>query len=330
MRALIWIVVLAGAAWSGVWFAASTAVQRGAEGWLLDQEARGLVVERSDLTVRGFPNRLDLTVSNLHLADPETGLGWRAPFAQLFAMTWKPWHLIAALPAGQVVDLPDGQALRLDGQEMMGSLEVHPSRNLGLYRTRAGGKALRLSSSAGWVLAADSAFAATEEDPSLANTHRIGLTVAGLVPDPAFHAALSETDLPAVIDRLHLDAYASFSAPLDRHAGQSDPHLTALELRDAAVIWGKLQVTAKGSLMPGADGLAEGEISLRIEGWQRLLPVAVAAGVLTQDQAEVLTKGFASLAQSGGNPDVLSLPLRARGGRLSLGPIPLGPAPRLQ
>jgi hypothetical protein len=61
-----------------------------------------------------------------------------------------------------------------------------------------------------------------------------------------------------------------------------------------------------------------------------LLPVAVAAGVLTQDQAEVLTKGFASLAQSGGNPDVLSLPLRARGGRLSLGPIPLGPAPWLQ
>lgn len=330
MRALIWIVALVAALWSGVWFAASTAVQRGAEGWLLDQEARGLVVERSGLTVRGFPNRLDLTVSDLHLADPETGLGWRAPFVQLFAMTWKPWHLIAALPAGQVVDLPDGQALRLDGQEMMASAEVHPLADLALYRTRVEGKALTLTSSAGWVLEADSAFAATEEDPSLADTHRIGLTVSGLVPDPAFHAALSATDLPAVIGRLHLDAYATFSAPLDRHAGQSHPHLTALEVREAVVIWGKLQVTAQGSLAPGADGLAEGEISLRIEGWQRLLPVAVAAGALTQDQADVLARGFASLAQSGGNPDVLNLPLRARGGRLSLGPIPLGPAPRLQ
>lgn len=330
MRALIWIVVLAGAVWSGVWFAASTAVQRGAEGWFLDQEARGQVAERSGLVVRGFPNRLDLTVSDLHLADLESGLGWRAPFVQVFAMTWKPWHLIAALPAGQEIDLPDGQALRLDGQEMMGSVEVHPSRDLGLYRTRAGGKALRLSSSAGWVLAADSAYVATEEDPSLSNTHRLGLTMAGLVPDPAFHAALSRTDLPAVIDRLHLDAYATFSAPLDRHAGQMRPRLTALDLRDLTVIWGRLQITAQGTLVPSADGLAEGEISLRIEGWQRLLPVAVAMDWVTQDQAGVLAKGLASLAQSGGNPEVLTLPLRARDGRLSLGPFPLGPAPRLE
>jgi hypothetical protein len=53
-------------------------------------------------------------------------------------------------------------------------------------------------------------------------------------------------------------------------------------------------------------------------------------GWVTQDQAGVLARGFASLAQAGGDPDVLTLPLRARDGRLSLGPVPLGPAPRLE
>lgn len=329
MRVLIWLTAVLAVLWSGLWFAASTTVRHGAEAWFADEAARGLVAEKTGLSVQGFPNRVDLTVEGLHLADPASGLGWRTPFAQVFAMTWKPWHVIAALPGGQVVDLPDGQAVTVDGQEMMASAELHPARDLGLYRTRAEAKALVLTSSAGWRLAADSLFAATEEDPSQANTHRLGLTLAGLAPDPAFLAALSGTDLPATVERLHLDAYASFSAPLDRHAGESRPQLTALDLRELTVIWGALQIGARGSLTPGAGGLAEGEIAIRIAGWRRLLPVAVALGAVTQDQADVLARGLETLAAAGPDPEVLDLPLRARNGRLTLGPIPLGPAPRL-
>lgn len=329
MRALIWITVLAAALWGGVWFAASTALRGGVEDWFAAQAGRGLVAERSALSVAGFPSRVDVTLSDLHLADPAQGIGWRTPFLQVFSMSWKPWHLIAALPSGQQVTLP-GQVLSLEGQGMLASLELHPGTDLGLNRTRVEAAALRLVSDAGWTLGAARLFAASEEDPSLAATHRLGLTVDEIALDPGLMAALGQTDLPGLAETLHLDAYATFSAPLDRHAAARQPRLTALDLRDARLVWGALQITAQGRMAAGPDGRAEGEIAVTVAGWRRLLPLAVALGWTTADQATVLARGLEVLAQAGPDPEVLNLPLRAAGGRLTLGPLPLGAAPLLR
>ena len=325
MRVLIWITVIAAALWSGLWFAASSAIRSGTESWFAEQVARGLTAEKSALVVEGFPSRVDVTVSDLVLSDPALGTGWRTPFLQVFSMSWKPWHLIAALPSGQVVTLP-GQEIALDGQGILASLELHPGVDLALNRTRFEASALQLISSAGWSLAAEQVFAATEEDPSLVNTHRLGLKLQGITPDPALAAA---SGLPARAELLHLDAYASFTAPLDRHVGQSDPRLSALDLREARLDWGPLQITAGGRMAAGVDGLAEGAIEVKIAGWRRMLPLLVALGLTTADQAGVLERGLEVLAKAGSDPEVLNLTLRAAGGQMVLGPLPLGPAPRM-
>lgn len=328
MRALIWITLVAALLWGGLWVAASTAIRNGTESWFAAQAARGIVAEKSGLTVIGFPSRVDVTVNDLTLADPAQGTGWQTPFLQVFSMSWKPWHLIAALPTGQIVTLP-GQEIALDGEGMLASLELHPGPDLALNRTRVEARALRLVSTGGWALGADRMFAATEEDPSLADTHRLGLTVDGIAVDPALLAKLQGTDLPARAETLHLDAYATFSAPLDRHADQTRPHLTGLDLRDLRLLWGPLQITATGRMAAGVDGLAEGEIAVTITGWRRLLPLAVALGLTTQDQADVLARGLEVMAKAGPDPEVLTLPLRAAAGRMTLGPLPLGAAPRM-
>ena len=325
MRVLIWITVLAAALWSGLWFAASSSIRSGTESWFAEQAARGVTAEKSSLVVQGFLSRVDVTVSDLVLADPSQGTGWRTPFVQVFSMSWKPWHLIAALPTGQVVLLP-GQEISLDGQGMLASLELHPGVDLALNRSRFEAKVLQLISSAGWSVGAEQVFAATEEDPSVVNTHRLGLKLQGITPDPVLVAA---SGLPARAELLHLDAYASFTAPLDRHAGQSNPRLSILDLREARLDWGSLQITAGGRMVAGADGLAEGVIEVRIAGWRQMLPLMVALGRTTADQAKVLERGLEVLAKAGGDPEVLNLTLRASGGQMALGPLPFGPAPRM-
>jgi len=325
MRVLIWITVIAAALWSGLWFVASTSIRNGTESWFAEQAAQGITAEKSALVVQGFPSRVDVTVSDLVLADPAQGTGWQTPFLQVFSMSWKPWHLIAALPTGQVVTLP-GQEIALDGEGMLASLELHPGISLALDKTRFEAKALRLISTAGWSFGAEQVFAATEEDPSLVNTHRLGLKLQGITPDPVIAGAAG---LPARADLFHLDAYASFTAPIDRHAGQAKPRLSVLDLREARLDWGNLQITAGGRMAAGADGLAEGEIEVKITGWRQLLPLMVAMGRTTADQARVLERGLEVLAKAGGDPNVLNLTLRAAGGQMVLGPLPLGPAPRM-
>jgi hypothetical protein len=59
------------------------------------------------------------------------------------------------------------------------------------------------------------------------------------------------------------------------------------------------------------------------------VPVLVAAGLITADAAPTVTRALELLVQQGNDPSVLTLPLAFQQGRMSLGPLPLGPAPFL-
>lgn len=321
MRALIWIISVLAALWGGYWVVGSRAAKAGAEAWLAESGAT-----YQNLSVAGFPNRFDLTVTDIALSDPVQGIGWRAPFAQVFAMSWKPWHLIAALPNDQVISLPD-QNLDLTSSRLMGSLQLVPGPDLALDEVVAQGSNLRLSSDAGWVLAAQEIVGSTRLDPSRANSHRLGLSVTNFSPDPALMAALAETGLPAAISDIRLDANLTLSAAIDRHANHNPPQVVGLDVTEAKLHWGTLRLLAKGSFARDDMGFAAGEIMLQVEGWRNLPPLLAALGTITADFVPVLEQGLQVMAEAGGDPSVLNLPLVAKDGRMTLGPLPLGPAP---
>lgn len=326
MRALLWIVLAAAGVWGGYWWVGSGAIEREVNLWFEQQAKTGMLAQNNSVIVRGFPNRFDLTVEGLSLANPATGLGWKAPFVQVFSMTWKPWHLIGALSSGQQIMLL-GQILTIDGTGMKASLELHPNRQLGLYEARLEAADLTIGSDLGWKIAAKQLFGSTLETAPTA--HRLGLSVQNLTPDAAFQAVLAGTDLPSVIETLHLDATAHISAPLDRSAPQTHPHLTELTVADLRLIWGALQMTAEGGLKAAPDGLAEGEIAIKVVGWRRLPVVLGALGIVDPQMVPGLERALEVMAESGADPEVLLLVLKCAGGWMSLGPFPLGPAPRL-
>jgi hypothetical protein len=136
MRKLLFLMIAATALWSGYWYLGSNAVRDGVAGFFADAARQGIVAENAGVTVAGFPNRFDLTIDEVKLADPVTGAGWQAPFVQVFAMTWKPWHIIAALAPQQVVTLPD-QTVTLGSEDLMASLRAKPSTDLPLAEVRA-------------------------------------------------------------------------------------------------------------------------------------------------------------------------------------------------
>ncbi|MGB8812432.1 MAG: DUF2125 domain-containing protein [Paracoccaceae bacterium] len=330
MRALWTVVMGLGLLWGGYWFVGSQAVERGAESWFADQAAQGMIATRDTLVVRGFPNRFDLTVEGLHLADPASGYGWRAPFVQIFSLTYKPWHVIAALPPSQSFQTPF-QDVTLTSDKLQGSVVVVPGTALALDRVTAVGDGLALRSSLGWLLAAKQARFGTRPDPADANAHEIGFEVSGLVPDPALMKVLAgQTNLPPEIEVVRLDSTATLSVPLDRYVAETTPALNKLVIREGLIRWGSLVFFAKGSVVPDAQGFAEGRIDLRIEDWRQALAAAVAMGVIKPEIAPTLDQALGLLAQQSGDPDVLNLPLSFQSGQVSLGPIPLGRGPQLR
>lgn len=330
MRALLIAVLALAALWAGYWFVGSRVLDQSVDDWIAAQAASGYDVSASESTVTGFPNRFDLTLTEPRFADPQAGIGWSAPFAQVFAMTWKPWHVIAALPDRQTVTLPE-EEIAITSSRLRGSLVVTPGTELTLDRTTIEGDGLRLSSSRGWETAVSRLLLATRRSEADASSHDIWLEAQSLTPDQAFRMEMqSRSDLPELIDRIAVDGVAGFSAPIDRFAAETQPRLRSLSLRNAELVWGRLQLTAKGGIQPGPDGLAEGRIDLRADPWRDLIPLIVAAGFVTAEFAPNVERAMDLLAKQGADPEVLEVPLSFTGGRMSLGPIPLGPAPRLE
>ena len=337
MRKLMFWVILAPMLWGVYWGFGSNAVRNGVNGFFADAAAQGLVAENTGVKVAGFPNRFDLTVDGLKLADPASGAAWEAPFVQVFAMTWKPWHIIAAFPPEQSVILPD-QTVSITSDGMQASFRAKPATDLPLAEVRLAGTALALASDQGWTLGMGEFTLGLRADPALGPAgYELGFDLAPLTPDPDFVAAvravtipdLPASDLPETAESLWGSVFLSFSAPLNRYAGEAKPTLTRVEVNQFNFAWGQLAASAKGSVEADDQGFAAGEITVEITNWDSLPAILVAAGAVEPEMAPTIARGMQALAAQTPEPTVLSLTLKLADGRMSFGPFPLGPAPRM-
>lgn len=322
MRALLGLVVVAFLGWSGWWWVASGAARTGTETAMDALRAQGWQAGYADLTVAGYPNRIDLTATAPRLAPPGAGWGWAAPFVQVFALSYRPWHVIAAFAPDQDLTTPLGP-MRLTAGKLQSSVVVEPGTDLVLDRFQMAGEGLALTGAL--AASADTLSLATRPAVGEQRAHDIGLSLTGLRPDAAVLAALPAPLRDSGAD-LRVDATAAFDAPLDRHAATRPPRLTRLALREARVTWAGVNAHLSGDLTPDARGLAEGRLSLRLEGAAQALDAAVSLG-LVAPQARAQWDNTLRMLAPGGGP--LDLPLRLAGGMVMLGPLPLGPAPRL-
>ncbi len=333
MRIILAIVALAAAAWTGWWFFIASAKERAVEAWLADRRAAGWVAEAAEVDVNGFPYRVDTTWRGLELADPELGWAWSAPDFQLLTLAYQPNHLIAVWPGAQRFSTPLG-ATDITADKLMGSLRVEPNARLALQNATIEMAGLSLAGDTGWTVGvAEGVLAARRAEGPEASpfAHDIALDAKGIALPADRIAGLDRGGLLAPeIETLRLDATADFDAPWDLPALEgATPTLLGLDIRDATLTWGALDLRARGSLVADDRGYAEGRLDVRARNWREMIDIAEETGALNRNIASGLRAGLGLLAQLSGDRNTLEAPLEFSRGMMRLGPVPLGPAPRL-
>lgn len=323
MRALLAIVVVLMTGWSGWWWFAAGMAERGARDWLAAHQAAGWQVNHQALAVRGFPNRIDLSLTGLALETPDRRWGWSAPFLQILSLSYKPWHLVVAFDHQQRITTPD-EVFTLTAERMQASVVLVPGGDLALDRVQLVAEGVRRDGLRPLTVAT---FAAAAH-PAVDRRHgwRIGLEGSGIAPDPAVMQRLPAGVLDAAGAHARLDAVVTLDAALDRHLGPVSPSILGVQLREARAEWGPIRLYLSGTLEPDRHGLATGRLELRIEGAATLLDLAVASGMITPEQRPLWDQATGAVAR----PDQpLQLVLNLVNGLVMLGPLVLGPAPRL-
>ncbi|QGX97376.1 DUF2125 domain-containing protein [Roseovarius faecimaris] len=333
MRVLLAVILLATLGWSGYWYMASSGVQAGLARWLDERRAEGWVAETSEITVQGYPNRIDTTLSDIELADPATGLAWSAKFLQILALSYRPNHVIAIWPPAQQLATPYDR-FELASTDMRASLILMPNSELTLERLTLTADDLAITREDAnhsaeltrLTLAAERV--AVDPEPN----YRLGLAADGFAPALRWRTQIDPRGtLPETLDALTVDMTVTFDAPWDRFAiERARPQPRKIKLRLAEARWGQLELLVAGDLSVDEAGMPTGRLTVKARNWRDILDLGVASGAVPEGLAGSLRDGLGLLSQLAGNPNTLDLPLEFARGRVFLGPVPIGPAPVLR
>ena len=324
MRKILALIVIAFALYSGYWFYGERQVERSAREALAGLAQSDIHASYETLNTIGFPNRFDTTVTELGLVDRASAIGIYFPILQVFSLSYRPNHVIVSFPPEMELGVGD-IGLPLFAEEARASITaglggVLPLQTATVSSARLELKDQDLSLSTGPILMAvrqqPGADAPIYDAFAEVTALRFPKNLRDLI-DPA-------GTLPEAISQAKLDLELEF-ASLIGFDTPSEPQLTRIHLRDMRVAWGDLEIKASGQLNVDAAGVASGKIDITAHNWRRMLEIAHNAGVLTLDQFNQW-QTMASVMARGA--DDLTLPLEMQGGRMSLGPFPLGAAPR--
>lgn len=308
--------------WAGFWFVSSWTLKRDIADWFDARRAEGWQAEYSDLRVRGFPSRLDATLSDVRLRDPARGVGWDAPFFQMLGLTYRPGHLILVWPETQRLTLPSGP-IRIDSTRLRASL-IHGAEGQ-ILRANLEAETLTIDGPQGALSLAELRAAGTSV-PGAADFYRIGLTA-----NPLANPEVEQESDDTTADGWQLQAEVRFDQDwtLDALSGPR-PQPQDIDLRHADFRYNGMELSLAGKLTSDTLGRASGKVTVRAENWRDMLGAARDDGHLPKRLADTLETALPMAARLQGNPDAPDLSLDVTDGRVSFGLIPLGDAPSLR
>ncbi|PJE28973.1 hypothetical protein SAMN06297129_1168 [Pseudooceanicola antarcticus] len=329
MKRLTIVIAVLALLWSGYWFAGSSKLQDEVEGWMSARRAEGWQLDYASFGVKGFPNRFDLTWHNLAVADPDSGLAVELPDFGIFALSYKPNHVIAAWPETFALrTLSDRYQVQNEG--MRASLVLKPNTALELQRAQFTLESLQLDGAGAPALVASGPLnMALAQDEGQAERYRLGLSAEAVQLPAGFVTRLAaDRGLPRRIRALNLDAHVTFADPWDIRALQdARPQPRRIELHLARAEWGELMLQLSADLTVDETGMASGDVDVQARNWRQMLQMAVSLGAVDARLAETAERALSSMASIRGNPETLDLSVTLSDGQVWLGFIPLGPAP---
>lgn len=329
MGRVIGFIVIIAALWSGWWFIAATGAERAVHNWLELRQAEGWQAQAQSVTQSGYPAMLNLRIDAPQLADPATGVALEMDQIMLSAPAWWPGDVTLTLPDTPIrMTSPDGP-LTLQANEGQAVLNLHPGPSLQLEAMQATSGLWQITTPEGALLSGTDFTTSMVQNPENAETYTFDINATDLTPGTLLRAGLP-SDWPLKFDAFRARMTVTFDAPWDRTSLEDlRPQPRAITIEDADIKWGPLRHVASGALTIDSEGIPEGNLNVRIENWRQALDIAQDNGALSADfrpQAETVLNMLSNL---GGNPDTLNLTMTFAEGAMTMGPIPLGPAPRI-
>lgn len=329
MKRLTYFVAILALIYSGYWAVGSYALQNGLQSQRQVLTDQGWDVAYDSLKTRGFPSRFDTTVTDLAVTAPDQSVSFAASMIQVLALSYQPNKAIIAFPPEQTLTL-DGLPIDIKSDGFRVSVGANANTALSLNQVSTEAKSVAFLLGQGELTSFRDLLAVSRESSAAPNTYDTYLTATDIAWPALILGQLPQgADLPDVIGNITFDGTITLDRAIDRHSlpvWADDPgQLRGLNLRNFAVTWGALTASANGAFTVDEAGTPDGTITVTIDDWQGALAAAQSTGLLPA-QFQFMAQSMGQTLSQGA--ETLVLPITVQNGNLSVGPLPLGPAPK--
>lgn len=330
MRKLIVVVVVAALAYGGYWFVGKNQIQTRLVDALAQVDAGDVDLSYDTLNTRGFPSRFDTTITNLKVSDPASALDWAAPLFQLFALSYHPNEVIAVFPNEQTLTIA-GEVFTLYTNDMRASGKVRANAALTFQTATMTMDNPRIRTEEGAELAMANVLAAMRLTPDTTQTYDLFLEARAIVlPEDIRRLIDPQNQQPPIIQNLRFDSDVGLTAPIELNGAATPAEIATLSIKEFALSWGEMSLSAIGDVAPDGGGVLNGSISISARNWMQAMDLAVSTGAIKDERRFLVTEIANTLDETPHIADTLTVTLSITDGMMTLGSFPLGPAPILQ
>lgn len=327
-RFTVKIIVLTMLLLGGWWWIATSSLQNSISEWIDMRRSEGWQADVGEMTRGGFPLRIQTTLTETALTDPQTATALHIPQLTLSAPIYWPGHASLSLPADPIaLSAPQG-TLTISSDGTNAALRLHPGTSLQLETLNATSRNLSLDLVEGQLLSAQTLQADVQQGLS-PEIYDIDLIAIDFAPGSVIRQTLRlPAAWPETFETLVADMTVTFDRPWDRSALEARrPQPRAIKVDQIAAVWADLSVTFEADLQIEPNGTASGTAKLQARNWQRMLDFASANGTLSSD-AHAQAESFLTLLSGlSGDAETLNVEVTIDRGKMRMGFIPLGNAP---
>jgi hypothetical protein len=312
--------------WTVVW-----AWMRGEVFRRMDTGARslaelGFAADWRGRSVTGYPFRLDLEIVAPHLRE-QSGWGLSSPRLKAEAFVFAPGHWVIVAPSGVTVERRRGGPVLIDAKALRASLSEmnnHPPR------VSVEGLGLKFSAPPG---AAPVSIAGAQElhlharsGPNDQGAFYLELDKAPTTGHGALSAIAAGAPVTLVIDAIYDHASALKGRGLAGALSGWSAAGGEARVRRFDLLAGAAEARASsGTLGLGPEGRLHGMLTLRLKGGPRLI-TALAGASGHAPEAGAAARAIVAAHDLGG---AAAVTVHFQAGQTTLGPVAIGPAPRV-
>jgi len=328
--ALIGVLLAGAGAYSAYWFQVAGAIEPGMAAWAAERRAEGFEVAYGQVSVSGFPFRLVITVDEPRIgrADPSRGWRWQGPSLAAVAQPWNFHHVILSFEGRHRLAYFSGGAWReLSLRAEVPLVSVVLGGDGRLERFAIDLQGLEASAS-GWSGRLEAGRAqlhgraiAGNAEPAPAGLRELSFRAEGVILPPEANTVLGRKIAALKLRATVLGTLPE--APLAEAAAAWRDDGGTVEVRELAIDWGPLGLSASGTLALDEEMRPMGSASAELKRFGELIDALHDGGWIGAGEALATRAALTLLAVEEAQGKVARVPVTAQQGLLYLGPLPL-------